>query len=92
MKETIMDLTAVQQKVKEFDKKAGFNKTKFSELIEMLKEEVAILEKAEKKEDVVNHELTDILILVMQIAHRYNTDFDKELEEWFRKSKKYIKK
>jgi hypothetical protein len=29
---------------------------------------------------------------VMQIAHKYNTDFDKELEEWFVKSKKYVRK
>lgn len=87
-----MKLEELHQKVKEFDKKAGFDKTKFSELIEMIKEEVSILENAEKNKDIVNHELTDILILIMQIAHRYNTDFDKELEDWFIKSKKYLKK
>jgi NTP pyrophosphatase (non-canonical NTP hydrolase) len=87
-----MKITELQKKVKEFDTKAGFDKTKFKELIEMVKEEVAILEKAEKKKDIVNHELTDLLILIMQFAHRYNTDFDKELEDWFSKSKKYLKK
>ncbi len=87
-----MNFKELQQKVKEFDRKTGFDKTKFSELIEMIKEEVSILEKAEKKKEIVDHELTDLLVLLMQIAHRYNTDFDKELENWFVKSRKYIKK
>lgn len=63
-----MNFKELQQKVKEFDRKTGFDKTKFSELIEMIKEEVSILEKAEKKKEIVDHELTDLLVLLMQIA------------------------
>ncbi len=86
-----MKLEELKQKVAEFDKKAGFDKTDFQKLIEMMKEEIAILEIASNNKKVVDHQLTDLLILIMQIAHRYNTDFDEELTNWFKKSEKYLK-
>ena len=86
-----MDLKKLKQKVEDFDKSAGFDKTEFSKLIEMIKEEVEILEKNKKNKKIVDHQLTDLLILIMQIAHRYDTDFDKELDNWFKKSQKYLK-
>ena len=86
-----MELAELKQKVKEFDEKAGFDKTEFSRLIGMFEEEVKILKSNPDDKSVVNHELTDLLILIMQVAHRYDTDFDAEISKWFEKSKKYLK-
>jgi len=86
-----MELAELKQKVKEFDEKAGFGKTGFSKLMEMFEEEINILKSNPDDKSVVDHELTDLLILIMQVAHRYNTDFDSELSKWFEKSKKYLK-
>jgi len=86
-----MELAELKQKVKEFDEKAGFDKTEFSRLIGMFEEEVNILKSNPDDKSIVDHELTDLLILIMQVAHRYNTDFDSELSKWFEKSKKYLK-
>ncbi len=57
----------------------------------MFKEELEILSANENKKEIVDHQLTDLLILIMQIAHRYNTDFDLEIVKWFEKSEKYLK-
>jgi len=86
-----MELAELKKKVKEFDKKAGFDKTEFSKLMEMFEEEVSILKSNSDEKSVVDHQLTDLLILIMQVAHRYDTDFEKELSNWFEKSKKYLK-
>lgn len=86
-----MDLEELKNKVKEFDEKAGFDKTEFSKLIEMFEEELSILKSNSNDAFVVNHQLTDLLILIMQVAHRYDTDFEIELRGWFEKSEKYLK-
>lgn len=85
-----MNLSELKKKVEEFDKKAGFDKTEFSKLIEMFEEEVSTLKSNSNNSNVVNHQLTDLLILIMQVAHRYDTDFEKELSKWFEKSEKYL--
>tara|TARA_Y100000310_G_scaffold318144_1_gene371851 strand:- start:497 stop:757 length:261 start_codon:yes stop_codon:yes gene_type:complete len=85
-----MELRELKDKVKEFDKKAGFDKTDFSKLMKMFEEEFNILKLNSDNKKVVNHQLTDLLILIMQVAHRYDTDFEKEITNWFEKSKKYI--
>ena len=59
--------------------------------MDMFEEETKILKSNSYNSDVVNHQLTDLLILIMQVAHRYDTDFEKELSNWFEKSKKYLK-
>ena len=51
-----MKLEELKQKVAEFDKKAGFDKTDFQKLIEMMKEEIAILEIASNNKKVVDHQ------------------------------------
>tara|TARA_Y100000034_G_C6749541_1_gene333068 strand:+ start:543 stop:803 length:261 start_codon:yes stop_codon:yes gene_type:complete len=85
-----MELAELKNKVKEFDQKAGFDKTGFVKLMEMFEEEVGILKSNPDDKEIVNHQLTDLLILIMQIAHRYDTDFDEEIKKWFEKSKKYV--
>ena len=86
-----MELAELKKKVKEFDEKAGFDKTEFSKLMDMFEEEVNILKSNSDEKSIVDHQLTDLLILIMQVAHRYDTDFEKELSKWFEKSKKYLK-
>jgi len=86
-----MDLNELKEKVKDFEAKAGFDKTEVKELLNMLQEEVEILKNNTSDKSVVDHQLTDLQILIMQIANRYETDFDSELNKWFEKSKKYIK-
>lgn len=87
-----MKLNDLKKKVKAFDHQAGFDKTEFAKLIKMMEEEIKILKKNKKNPKIVQHQLTDLLILLMQIAHRYNTNFDSELKKWFEKSQKYLKK
>jgi hypothetical protein len=85
-----MELTELKNKVKEFDQKAGFDKTEFSKLIEMIEEEVKILKQNPSNTDIVNHQITDLLILIMQISYRYDTCFEKEISKWVEKSQKYL--
>ena len=84
-----MQLTELRNKIKEFELLVGFNVTEFSKLVTMIEKEVKIL-KSNPDKATVDHQLTDLLVLIMQIANRYDTDFDKELLVWFEKSKKYL--
>jgi NTP pyrophosphatase (non-canonical NTP hydrolase) len=86
-----MRLEELKLKIKEFEAKAGFDKTEFSKLMEMMQEELDVLKANSDNKEIVNHQLTDLLVLIMQVAHRYDVDFNVELEEWFKKSEKYIK-
>jgi len=85
-----MKLTELKNKIEQFDKKAGFDKTDFSKLMKMFEEELNILKSNSEDKIIVNHQLIDLLILIMQVAHRYDTNFEKEIANWFEKSKKYI--
>ena len=87
-----MDIEELKKKIKEFDETAGFDKTECQKLIEMMDEELQILKENSQNKDVVNHQLTDLLVLIMQIAYKYDTDFTSELKKWFKKSEKYLKK
>lgn len=87
-----MDIAELKQKVKDFEKKAGFDKTESSNLLNMLEEEIGILQANPGKKAVVDHKLVDLLILIMQLANRSGTNLDKELREWFKKSEKYEKR
>lgn len=86
-----MELEKLKDKVKEFEQRAEFEGTEFSKLIKMFEEEFNTLRTNEENKEIVNHQLTDLLVLIMQIANRYDTDFDKELKIWFEKSKRYLK-
>jgi len=86
-----MDLEKIRKRISEFEKKAGFSKTKTKELVKMLQKEVNILKKRRGKKKI-NHQLADILVLLMQISNRTKANFSSELKNWFEKSKKYIEK
>jgi hypothetical protein len=87
-----MTLNELKAKVKDFEKKAGFDKTDAKKLLEMLDEEVSILKLNLDKKEIVDHELMDLQVLILQIANRYGADLDSELAKHFKKSEKYIKK
>tara|TARA_Y100000310_G_scaffold345853_1_gene471451 strand:- start:33020 stop:33280 length:261 start_codon:yes stop_codon:yes gene_type:complete len=81
----------LRDKIKEFDQKAGWDKTEFNELMGFIQEELDNLKPNQDNKDRVNHLLTDLLVLIMQVSYRYGTDFDSELKKWFSESEKYIK-
>ena len=86
-----INLDILKNKIKEFDKKAGWDKTEFKELIDYMQEELDNLKSSPDNRDRVNHLLADLLVLIMQVSYRYDTDFDSELENWFRETEKYTK-
>jgi hypothetical protein len=84
-----MRLEDLQSRIARFETEAGFSETSTKQLVAMLKEELALLESGLHNKKAVDHELTDLLVLIVQIANRNDTDFDAELETWFEKSEKY---
>jgi len=78
-----MDIEELKKRVKEFDLEKDWDKTKFNQLITFLQEELDNLKSCEGDKDRVDHLITDLLILIMQIGYRYGTDFDSEIEKWF---------
>ena len=86
-----MPLNELKNKVKEFELKAGFDKTDVNKLLEMVDEEIGIIKSNLENKDVVNHKLADLQVLLFQIANRYNTDLDSEWAKHFQKSEKYLK-
>ena len=85
-------LNELRSKVKEFEKKAGFDKTEAKELLAMLQKELDILKKNIADKNIADHQVMDLQVLILQIANRLNTDLDSEWKRWFEKSKKYLKK
>jgi hypothetical protein len=86
-----MTLNELRDKVRAFEKQAGFDKTKVNKLLDMLDEEIIILKKNLKVKKIVDHELIDLQILILQIANRYHTDLDSQWSKHFKKSRKYLK-
>lgn len=82
-----MDIKELKEKIKRFDKEIGWDKTEFKQLISFMQEELDNLKPSSKNKNRVNHLLTDLLILVMQIGYRYDTDFDSEIRKWFKEAK-----
>lgn len=83
-------LNELRKKVKEFEQKAGFDKTEAKQLLEMLQKEMDLLVQNIDDKNVADHQIMDLQILILQIANRLNTDLDNEWKRWFEKSKKYI--
>ena len=84
-------LNELKKRVKEFERKAEFDKTDVEKLLSMLQEELDILKNNKDKKDIADHQIMDLQILILQIANRYGTDLDKECETWFKKSEKYVR-
>ena len=83
-----MELNELREKIKESDKKAGWDKTEFKQLIHFMQEELDNLKSSSKNKNRVNHLLADLLILIIQISYRYDTNFDSEIEKWLNEQKK----
>ncbi|NQV00361.1 MAG: hypothetical protein HQ538_06505 [Parcubacteria group bacterium] len=83
-----MNLALLQTKIKEFDQKAGWDKTKFTQLVDFMQRELDNLKQTDSKnKDRINHLLTDLLILIIQSSYRYNTNFEAEVDKWFKEIK-----
>ena len=83
-----MALNKLKNKVKKFEKKAGFDKTDVKKLLKMVDEETSIIKSNLKNKELIEHKLIDLQVLLFQIANRYDTDLDFEWKKWF-KSEKY---
>lgn len=82
-----MELQELQQKIKEFDRKISWDKTEFKQLIQFMEEELDHLKQTDPQDKQrINHLLTDMLVLIVQASYRYNTDFNAELEKWFKEN------
>ena len=86
-----MTLNELKNKVKEFEKKAGFDKTDVNKLLKMVDEEIRILKANIKNKKIADHEVMDLQVLLLQIANRYKTDLNSEWKKHFKKSEKYLK-
>lgn len=84
-------LNSLKNKVRIFEKKAGFDKTGVNKLLKMVDEEISILKSKRRSKKIVDHKLIDLQVLILQIANRYKTDLDSELAKHFKKSEKYLK-
>lgn len=85
-----MHLEGLKKRIEEFDKKAGWDKTEISQLIEFMQEELNHLKSNSQNKERVNHLLTDLLMLILQAGYKYDTNFNSEIESWFREAQKSI--
>jgi hypothetical protein len=86
-----MALNKLRDRVKKFEKKAGFDKTKANKILEMIEQEVKTIKSHIKNRKIVGHKLMDLQVLLFQMANRYRADMDSEWKKHFNKSKKYLK-
>lgn len=87
MNKMSLTIEELKTRVEEFDRKVGWDKTEFNQLVDFIQEELDNLKASSGDKERVNHLLTDLLILIMQIGYRYKTDFSSEIEKWFNESK-----
>lgn len=87
-----MALNILKQQIKDFELKAGFDKTKINDLLKMLQEEMDILKTNVSNKKIVDHKLLDIQVLILQIANRFDTDLDTEWKNQWKKKDKYLKR
>ncbi len=86
-----MELNKLKGEINQFEKKAGFDRTKSEKLLNMIDEEIKLMRKNIKNKKFMNGKITDILILSIQLANRFQTKFSSEIKIWFKKSEKYLK-
>ena len=87
-----MDIKLISDKIIEFDKKAGWDKTSFSQLMQFIQEEINNLKETNPADiDRINHLLIDIFVLLMQISYRYNTNIETEFKKWLNEQEQNLK-
>ncbi len=87
-----MNIEELRNRIREFDKKVGWDKTTPKQLMNFIQEELDNLKQTNPKDDDrINHLLADLLVLVIQTSYRYDTDFKSEIEKWFKESEKHVK-
>ena len=86
-----MRIEELMKKVQEFDKIAGWDKTRLNQLIEFMQEELNNLKLNSEDKGRIDHLLTDLLILIIQAGYKNKTNFNSEIEKWFKEEKKNLK-
>mgnify|MGYP001583027796 CR=1 FL=1 len=86
-----MRIEELTKRIQEFDKKLGWDKTQLSQIIEFMQKELDTLKLNSENKERVDHLLTDLLVLIIQAGYKNKTNFNSEIEKWFREEKKNLK-
>jgi hypothetical protein len=88
-----LNLNNYRDEAETFLKKLGVQNETLDIKISMLEEELNLLKKAGNNQDLLKHQIYDMLFILFEIASDYNFDLE---EEWMkgriRKDEKYITK
>lgn len=80
-----MEIKNMAEAIRKLEEKKGWKATSTKELIKWLQKELAIL-KTTKDKAVISHQLSDILVLLLQIASREGVDLEAEFKKHLKKS------
>ena len=78
----------IQQKVKAFEKKLGFNKTPKEQIIKFFQKDAKFIRKGKR----LRHKTLDVFFEIIQLANRLNINLEKDIQKHMREAKvKYRK-
>ena len=86
-----MNLKELTKTVQALEKRKGFDKTGKKKLLEMMQEELNLTKKCIYNKKKFDHQLSDLQILILQLAIRNKTNLHDELIKHFRKSEERYK-
>lgn len=90
-KEVKTNFDELSNKIYDFEKLAGFDKSSEEILIKALKNEITEYESC-KNNIKKKNKLMDIIVLALQISRRKKFSMDKEWAKYWKKNKKYLGK
>lgn len=85
----VLSLNFYRDEVSEFFCKSGFS-VDIPQIFDMLDEEYSFLKASCGDTDRMQHQIYDMLFLLLEIAAKYNMDLDTEWSKGKEKKKKYL--
>jgi len=86
--DVMIDLNYITERIKDSEKKRGWDNTTTNELLSRIGEEIGIIKRTTDK-DILDNKVTDVFILSLQLAIRNNvnleSEFRKHVENWDKK-------
>jgi hypothetical protein len=86
-----MNITELIQTVKKLEKRKGFDKTSKNKLLEMMQKELDLAKTYKYNKNKFDHQLSDLQVLIIQLAIRNKTNLHNELLKHFKHSEKRYK-
>lgn len=86
-----MEIEELKERVQQFDKKAGWDKTQLNQIVEFMQKELNSLKLKSANKERIDHLLADMLILTIQAGYKNKTDFNYEIGKWFKEERKNLK-